>query len=77
MRVREGYYEQIERISEIYPDKVALSVSETAKVLGIDRRTVVSLIRQRKLTATDVSMGKSNSRYIIPVSSVAKFSVGR
>lgn len=76
MRVKEGYYEQIERIAEIYPDKVALSVSETARVLGIDRRTVTALIKSKKLTATDVSTGKNNSRYIIPVSAVAKFSVG-
>lgn len=73
MRVKEGYYEQIERIAEIYPNKVALSVMEVSKVLGIDRRTVLSLIRQKKLAATDVSTGKSNRRYIIPVSAVAKF----
>ena len=76
MRVKEGYYEQIERIAEIYPDKVTLSVSETAKVLGIDRRTVISLIQQKKLAATDISTGKCNKRYIVPVSAVAKFSVG-
>lgn len=76
MRVREGYYEQVERIAEIYPDKAALSVSETAKVLGIDRRTVMSLIHSRKLSATDVSTGKSNRRYIIAVSAIAKFTAG-
>lgn len=76
MRVKDGYYEQIERIAEIYPNKVALSVTETSKVLGIDRRTVLSLIQQKKLAATDISTGKSNRRYIVPVSAVAKFTTG-
>lgn len=76
MREKEGYREQIERLAEIYPNKVVLSVPETAKVLGVDVRTVVALIQNRKLNATNISAGKKNKRFVIPITSIARFTVG-
>ena len=77
MRDKEGYRDQIERLAEIYPDKVALSVTEAAKVLGIDRRTVVVLIEQRKLAAMDIASKQSkNRRYIIPITAIARMAAG-
>lgn len=77
MRDKEGYRDQIERLAEIYPNKVALSVSETARVLGIDRRTVVVLIEQRKLAAMDIASKQSkNRRYIIPITAIARMAAG-
>ena len=72
MREKEGYREQIERLAEIYPNKVALTVTETAKVLGIDKRTVLLLIKNKKLCATDISSGGKNRRYIVSISSIAR-----
>lgn len=72
MREKEGYRETIGVINTAYPGKIALSVTEAAKSLGIDRRTVISLIRSNKLNAIDCSKGKQNSRYLIPVTSLAK-----
>ena len=77
MREAEGYRDQIELISVIYPGKAALTVAETAKVLGIDRRTVNRLIQTKKLLATDISSGAKNNRYIVPVSAIAKMTSRR
>ena len=70
------YREQIALIHECFPGKVALTVTEVAQVLGIDRRAVEHLILTRKLAATDISNGKTNRRYIVPVAAVAKFTGG-
>lgn len=77
MKESEGYRDQIELISMIYPGKATLSVSETAKVLGIDKRTVNRLIQTKKLLATDISSGAKNNRYIVPVSAIAKMTTKR
>lgn len=76
MRVKEGYYEQIERLAEIYPNKITLSLTETASALGIDRRTVLVLIEKKKLAATDISNGSKNKRYIIPITAIARMVAG-
>ena len=77
MRDKIGYREQIERIAEIYPNRVTLTLTEAAKVLGIDRRTVVVLIEQRKLAAMDIASKQSkNRRYIIPITAIARMAAG-
>lgn len=76
MREKEGYREQIERLAEIYPGKVALTVVEAASVLGIDKRTVLLLIQRKKLAATDISKGQKNKRYIIPITAIARMTAG-
>lgn len=76
MREKEGFRDQIERLSTIYPDKIALSVVETAKVLGVDKRTVLSLIQRKKLVAMDISKGETNKRYIIPITAIARMVAG-
>ena len=76
MREKEGYREQIERLAEIYPGKVALTVVEAASVLGIDKRTVLLLIQRKKLASTDISKGQKNKRYIIPITAIARMTAG-
>ena len=77
MRDKQGYREQIERLAEIYPNKVMLTVPETASVLGVDKRTVVSLIAKKKLAATDISSSNAkNKRYIIPITAIARLAAG-
>lgn len=76
MREKEGYREQIERLAEIYPNKVVLTVPEAASVLGLDVRTVLALIQNKRLVATNISAGKKNKRYVIAVSALARFTVG-
>lgn len=76
MREKDGYRDQLARLNELYPNRVTLSVSETAKALGIDRRTVVRLIDAKKLVAMNIGERGKNKRYIIPLTAVAKFAVG-
>lgn len=76
MRDKQGYREQIERLAEIYPNKITLSLTETASALGIDRRTVLVLIEKKKLAATDISNGSKNKRYIIPITAIARMAAG-
>lgn len=76
MREKQGYREQIERLAEIYPGKITLSLSEAASALGIDKRTVVTMIEKKKLAATDISAGGKNKRYRIPITAVARFAAG-
>lgn len=74
MRELDGYRDQLARLSEIYPNRVALNVNEAAKALGVDRRTVVRLIETKKLTAQDIST-KTNKRYIIPLTALARMAL--
>jgi excisionase family DNA binding protein len=76
MRDKQGYREQIERLAEIYPNKITLSLTETASALGIDKRTVLVLIEKKKLPATDISNGSKNKRYIIPITAIARMVAG-
>ena len=76
MREKDGYRDQLAHLNELYPNRVTLSVSETAKALGIDRRTVVRLIDEKKLVAMNIGERGKNKRYIIPLTAVAKFAVG-
>ena len=43
-----GYYEQLEFIKEKYPDKIALTARECANVLGVDIKTVYTMMRRVK-----------------------------
>jgi hypothetical protein len=72
---KKDYREQIAIISGMYPGRATLSVTETAKVLGIDRRTVKSLIERRSdpLNAIDIGKSGKNKIYIIPVTAIARF----
>lgn len=76
MRDKQGYREQIERLAEIYPNKITLNLPEAASALGLDKRTVVALIEKKKLPATDISNGKKNKHYIIPITAIARFAAG-
>ena len=76
MRDKQGYREQIERLADIYPNKVALSLTEAASALGIDKRTLLVLIDKKKLPATDISNGSRNRRYIISVTAIARMMAG-
>ena len=60
MRDKIGYREQIERIAEIYPNRVTLTLTEAANVLGIDKRTLTVMIEKKKL----VAIGSKGSSFI-------------
>ena len=76
-REKQDYREQLALISAVFPGRINLTVAEAAKALGVDRRTVKALIERRvdPLPATRVGNGKTNKTYIIPIASLARFSV--
>lgn len=73
---REGYREQLAELKELFPGKIALTVQETAKVLGVDRRAVNKLIRDKKLGATNINTTKANRRYVVSLTVLARFLAG-
>ena len=76
MRDKQGYREQIERLAEIYPNKITLTINEAATALGVDRRTMTLLIEKKRIPATNVSTGGKNKHYIIPITAIARFAAG-
>ena len=60
MREREGFRETLALILEKYPNKTMLSVSEAARCLGCDRRTVTKIIESKKLPAVNIGLGSYN-----------------
>ena len=76
MREKCAYRDQLSILTDIYPGKVTLSVEETARALGLDRRIITAMIERKELPATNVSLGKKNKVYVIPMSVVARISSG-
>jgi excisionase family DNA binding protein len=76
VREKEFFREQLALINEVYPDKITLTVSEAAKILGVERRTVVRLIERKRLPASNVCKGKRYKVYLIPKTAVARFASG-
>ena len=66
-----GYYEQLEFIKEQYPNVVALSVKECATFMGVDQRTVYSMIRRVKDPLPTRKVGKK--KVVIPIPSLARW----
>lgn len=64
-REARGYRETLALIREIYPDRIALTRAEAAKLLGCSERTV-----QRKTEIPCVAMGQT-VRY--PIDSLARW----
>ena len=44
MRFPDGYYENLARIKEVFPDKEVLRVEEVVRFTGKDRRTIVKYL---------------------------------
>lgn len=78
-REKDGYREQLELILELYPGRVSLTVGEAAKILHCDARAVKAAIMRKvdPLPAQNIAKsGAMNKRYMIPVTALAKWSIG-
>ena len=73
-RERLDYRANIANIKEAYPGVGALSVLQVASWLGVDRRTVTSMIERKRdpLPAVDVGSGKLRV-YRISIEALARF----
>lgn len=69
MREPEGYRQQLELLTEIFPNRAALKITECAFVLNLDRRT---LLADRSFPAKKVG-----SKYSVPITELARWMVKR
>lgn len=66
-----GYYEQLELVKEKYPDKIALSVRECANVLGVDIKTVYTMMHRVKDPLPSKKIG--TKKVVIPIPSFVRW----
>lgn len=74
-REKETFRDNLALLLEKYPDRSALTVDEAAKELGMSRKSVTAAIERRvnPLPARDVSRGKMNRVYRIPITAIANW----
>lgn len=75
----EGLNELIELVKKKYPEKAFLKPREVADVLGCNIKTVYQCIERRynPLPARNISGGIKNKSYIVPVTELCRWSMGR
>lgn len=60
-----GYRETIELLSDVFPNRGAISVSECAKFLGVDIKTVYASIARRNNPLPSINV--SSRKRMVPV----------
>lgn len=70
-REKEGFRDQLERLSERYPGREAIGIEEAAEIVGLDRRTLISdkSFPARKCGNKSPTGGK----YIVPLAGLARW----
>lgn len=78
-RETEGLSELIELVRKKYPDKAFLKPREVAEVLGCNIKTVYNCIERRynPLPSRNVSSGIKHKAYIIPVTELCRWAMGK
>lgn len=74
-REKETFRDTLALLCERYPNRSALTVDEAARELGMSRKSVTAAIERRvnPLPARDVSRGKLNRVYRIPITAIANW----
>ena len=65
-----GYRENLERLNELFPDRVSISVEECASVLGLNHKTVRESLKREKNPIPSVKIGR---RRLIPIAKFARW----
>ena len=65
------YRESLEMLKERFPDRVTITLQETASILGVNIKTVYSARRRVRNPLLTVQITKN--RYVVPISSLAKW----
>ena len=75
----EGYYEMLELIEKKYPSRAFLKPKEAAEIMGCNIKTIMAAINKRSnpLPARNISAGIHNKSYIIPVTELCRWGLGR
>ena len=78
-RTIEGLEELVEFVRRKYPEKAFLKPKEAAELLGCNIKTIYQCIERRynPLPARNISGGIKNKSYIIPVTELCRWSMGR
>ena len=78
-REKVGYRDILEMLMKDYPGRTSLNVAEAAAALGLHRTTVTAAITRRydPLPAQMVGAGKIRKTYLIPITGLARWAVGR
>lgn len=69
MREPEGYRQQLELLTDIFPNRAALKIAECEDALNLDRRT---LLADRSFPAKKVG-----NKYSVPITELARWMVRR
>ena len=75
----EGLTELVALVNKKYPDKAFLKPKEVADVLDCNIKTVYSCIERKynPLPARNISSGIKNKAYIIPVTALCRWAMGK
>jgi hypothetical protein len=68
-----------ELIQGRFPERAFLSPKEAAELMGVNIKTVVAAIERKynPLPARNVSNGLKNKKYIIPVTELCRWGMGK
>lgn len=69
MRELEGYRQQLELLTDLFPNRAALKIAECEAALNLDRRT---LLADRSFPAKKVC-----GKYAVPITELARWMVRR
>ena len=69
MREPEGYRQQLELLTDIFPHRAALKIAECEAALNLDRRT---LLADRSFPAKKVG-----NKYSVPITELARWMIKR
>lgn len=65
-----GYRENLELLQIAFPHRVAISVSECATVMALDRKTVYAVIQRKENPLPTIRMGR---KIMIPIAKLARW----
>lgn len=69
-----GYSENIEMLSKLFPDRIVISMTECARALGVDYRTVKDMTERKKNPLPLVKLTEgSKSRCGVPIALFARW----
>ncbi len=78
-RYKAGYDELLEMIEKKFPDRVFLHPKEAATIIGCNIKTVYEAIEKKykPLPAKNIGSGLKNKRYVIPITELISWAIGR
>ena len=70
---KKGYREQLEMLREQFPDRQTITPRETARVLGVNIKTVYSAMKRVRNPLPSIEVTKNRS--VVPIARLASWMV--